>query len=83
MSRLTRSLAGLALALGVAPPAHAGDTVRRLCPEDAPEGVRLPVRAGCPGRQPDRARVDDGFREVGGIKIRVGGRVSLDHDMRR
>ena len=55
----------------------------RLCPEDAPEGVRLPPRPGC-GQAAPQARGSDGFRDLGnGVKVRIGGRVGADYDMRR
>ncbi|MFD1302678.1 hypothetical protein [Methylobacterium marchantiae] len=82
MSRVPQFLVCVGLTLG-APPVQAGDGARRLCPDDAPEGVRLPPRDGCPGGSPSRRRSDGEFHEVGGFKVRVGGRVTLDHDMRR
>lgn len=55
----------------------------RLCPEDAPEGVRLPPRPGC-GQAAPQARGSDGFHDLGnGVKVRIGGRVGADYDMRR
>ncbi|MEA1831487.1 hypothetical protein U8607_05260 [Methylobacterium durans] len=76
---------GLALALMVNP-ALAGDRSARprLCPEDAPEGVRLPNRPGC-GREPVRAPArSDGFVDLGnGVEVRIGGRASADFGVRR
>ena len=51
----------------------------RLCPEDAPEGVRLPNRAGCGGTGPEKSVEDArGFRDMGGVKLRVVGRVGAE-----
>jgi len=51
----------------------------RLCPADAPEGVRLPSRPGCDREGPARgAEETHGFRDVGGVKLRVGGRVGAE-----
>jgi hypothetical protein len=51
----------------------------RLCPADAPEGVRLPLRPGCDRDGPVRgAEETHGFRDVGGVKLRVGGRVGAE-----
>ncbi|GJE42613.1 hypothetical protein [Methylobacterium soli] len=67
------------------PAARAGErpAPARLCPEDAPEGVRLPSRPGC-GRSVPGAAAADGFRDLGnGVKLRIGGRVSADYGVRR
>ncbi|WP_019905128.1 hypothetical protein [Methylobacterium sp. 77] len=82
MPRLSRSLVLAVMVLGTLP-VRAADTTRRLCPEDAPEGVRLPASKACPGAKPDLGRSEDGFHWIGDVKVRVGGRVTLDHDMRR
>ncbi|KAB1073511.1 hypothetical protein F6X51_11460 [Methylobacterium planeticum] len=70
-----------------AAPAPAGERPARarLCPEDAPEGVRLPPQPGCgPQARPRAAAASDGFRDLGnGVKLRIGGRVSADYDVRR
>ncbi len=52
-----------------------------LCPEDAPEGVRLPPRPGCPreGARPAPPRRDFGSD----LDIRVGGRVSAGFGVQR
>ena len=54
----------------------------RLCPEDAPEGVRLPAQPGCGPRSetPPRNRARD-FGED--LEIRVGGRVGAGFGMQR
>ena len=56
----------------------------RLCPEDAPEGVRLPPQPGCGTREVPAPRRETGFHEIlPGTGIRVGGRASSTFDMRR
>jgi hypothetical protein len=71
-------LAG-ALAVGAAE-----RTPPHLCPENAPEGVRLPQRPGCGPARPKPALPDDqGFRDVGGVKLRVGGRVGAEYGFGR
>ena len=84
---LIAALLGAAPALVLVPPAAlAGErpAPARRCPEDAPEGVRLPPQPGC-GRPDSRAAAaPDGFRDLGnGMKLRIGGRVSADYDVRR
>ena len=84
MSRLAFLLA-LALAASAAQSAEkaAEKAARpRLCPEDAPEGVRLPPQPGC-GTREGAARRDDGFRDLGGIQVKVGGRVGAEYGVRR
>ncbi|MGV7029936.1 hypothetical protein [Methylobacterium symbioticum] len=75
----------LVLAAGAAQAAERaaeGPARSHLCPEDAPEGVRLPPRPGC-GTGAARAR-REGFRAQGdGLDIRIGGRVSGDFGVRR
>lgn len=59
-------------------------TPPHLCPENAPEGVRLPQRPGCgPARQKPALRDDQGFRDIGGVKLRVGGRVGAEYGFGR
>ena len=79
---------GLAAGLWTAPPLPAQATERltrpRLCPEDAPEGVRLPPQPGCGSREVPASRRETGFHEIlPGTGIRVGGRASSTFDMRR
>ncbi|TXM73404.1 hypothetical protein FV226_09325 [Methylobacterium sp. WL12] len=84
---------GLAAGLCTAPPLPAQATERqaierqarsRLCPEDAPEGVRLPPQPGCGSREVPASRRETGFHEIlPGTAIRVGGRASSTFDMRR
>ena len=56
----------------------------RLCPENAPEGVRLPSRRGCGSeRALDRSARDQGFRDIDGVKLRVGGRITAEYGVSR
>lgn len=74
------------LCVGGTLPVEAADRTApaRLCPEDAPEGVRLPPRAGCAGQAQRRDAVDaQGFRDVGGVKLRIGGRVGAEFGVAR
>ncbi|GJD31789.1 hypothetical protein PMNALOAF_3052 [Methylobacterium adhaesivum] len=76
------------LVLLLTPAVQAGEGARaraaRLpCPQDAPEGVRLPDRPDCAGRLSPPARGDDGFREIGGVRLRIGGRVSAEYGVAR
>lgn len=82
-----RSVAML-LAAAVALPAWAGErpghaSVPRLCPDDAPEGVRLPPRPNCKAAPRRAAKADDGFRDLGGVRLRIGGRVGAEYGLRR
>ena len=55
-----------------------------LCPEDAPEGVRLPPRPGCGSGETSAPRREPGVYDLGnGTGIRVGGRAGAVYDMRR
>ncbi|MCJ2137209.1 hypothetical protein MKK69_24725 [Methylobacterium sp. J-026] len=80
LSRLT-----LLVLLGVGAAQAAEQPSRsRLCPEDLPEGVRLPPQPGCtPGaRHPVPRR--DGFYDLGnGTTVQVGGRASAEYGVRR
>ncbi|MDP4024588.1 hypothetical protein Q8W71_18340 [Methylobacterium sp. NEAU 140] len=49
----------------------------RLCPENLPEGVRLPPPPGC-AAAPAAKRRDDGFRDLGGVSVRVTGRAAAE-----
>ncbi len=56
----------------------------RLCPEDLPEGVRLPPPPGCdvPAHAPTTA--PRGFYDLGdGTTVRIGGRVGAEFGARR
>jgi len=73
----------LTLTLGAA---QAGEQLERarLCPEDLPEGVRLPPQPGCTGspRTPQPRR--QGVYELGdGTTVRIGGRTSAEYGVRR
>ncbi|MGU3359153.1 hypothetical protein ACLBWX_02345 [Methylobacterium sp. M6A4_1b] len=64
-----------ALAAGVAE-----RTPPHLCPENAPEGIRLPPQPGCGTARAGPAAPDrQGFRDLDGVKLRVGGRVSAEY----
>lgn len=72
--------AGGALAAGAAERSAAP----RLCPEDAPAGVRLPPRPGCTGSaQRAGPKESAGFRDVGGVKLRIGGQVGAEYGVAR
>ena len=78
----------LAVLLGLlaagAPQAAEQPLRSRLCPEDLPEDVRLPPRAGCdaaPGRPTPRR---DGFHDLGnGTTVQIGGRTAVEFGARR
>ncbi|WP_375457035.1 hypothetical protein [uncultured Methylobacterium sp.] len=75
-----------ALLAGSASPARpAGKPERpRLCPEDAPEGVRLPPRPGCGSRGAPAPKRETGVYDLGnGTDIRIGGRIGAAFDARR
>lgn len=81
-----RSLAAALLLAGLASAAAgAGEArpPRRLCPEDAPEGVRLPPQPGCAAASPTKTARDEGFRDLGGVKVRIGGRVGAEYGIGR
>ena len=81
-----RPVLGLALFALATGAAHAAEQpVRaRLCPENLPEGVRLPPQPGCtetprnpPARRP-------GVYDLGdGTTVRIGGRASAEYGVRR
>ena len=76
-------LAG-ALCLGAGAAGAAERTPPHLCPENAPEGVRLPPRPGCGTERPKPTSADaQGFRDLGGVKLRVGGRVGAEYGIGR
>ena len=82
-----RPLATLALVL-LATAAQAGEGTRRQagrlpCPQDAPEGARLPDRPDCAARNVHTPGRADGFRDVGGVRLRVGGRTSAEYGAAR
>ena len=58
----------------------------RPCPENLPEGVRLPPQPGCgrAARDPDGRRGEDRFRDLGdGVSVRLNGRVGTEFGVRR
>ncbi|BAQ47862.1 MULTISPECIES: hypothetical protein [Methylobacterium] len=81
-------LAALAIAPGVlAQPALAGERgarPARLCPQDAPPGVRLPERPECrEAPQAVRAGSARGFIDLGnGTSLRVSGRAAYEFGAR-
>jgi hypothetical protein len=69
---------------GVLSAGAAERTPPHLCPENAPEGVRLPPQPGCGSARPTPAAPDaQGFRDLGGVKLRVGGRVGAEYGIGR
>ncbi len=66
--------------------AGGGGGSRTRCPlpvRRTPRG-RAPARpAGLRGRLSPPARGDDGFREIGGVRLRIGGRVSAEYGVAR
>lgn len=80
-----RLVLGLAL-IGLTGAAHAAEqpTRARLCPENLPEGVRLPPQPGCTdmSRTPPTRR--QGVYDLGdGTTVRIGGRTSAEYGVRR
>jgi len=76
---------GLAL-IALTGAAHAAEqpTRSRLCPEDLPEGVRLPAQPGCTaGARPAPTRQDGTYDLGNGTTVRIGGRTSAEYGMRR
>lgn len=76
----------VALLAGSLSPARAAGTPERprLCPEDAPEGVRLPPRPGCGSRGAPAPKRETGVYDLGnGTGIRIGGRIGAVFDARR
>ena len=56
----------------------------RLCPEDLPEGVRLPPQPGCtaPAHAPKPRQ--EGVYDLGnGTTVQIGGRASVEYGVRR
>lgn len=77
-----RILAALVL-VAAALPAGAGERgtrMPRLCPQDAPPGVRLPDRPECREAPPAAVRAAaPGFIDLGnGTSLRVGGRAAFE-----
>jgi hypothetical protein len=85
---VTRQLRAFALSLALAIPASLAQAAERparptLCPEDAPEGVRLPPRPGCDRSERSAPRRDGVRAPVDGVDIRIGGRVGGEFGVRR
>ncbi|WP_245524197.1 hypothetical protein [Methylobacterium nonmethylotrophicum] len=61
-----------------------GAPVPRLCPQDAPPGVRLPDRPGCREAPPASLRATaPGFIDLGnGTALRVSGRAAYEVGVR-
>lgn len=58
----------------------------RPCPENLPEGVRLPPQPGCgrSARDTEGKAPEDGFRDLGdGVSVRMNGRVGTEFGARR
>lgn len=73
-----------ALLTGSASPARAAGKPERprLCPQDAPEGVRLPPQPGCATRDAPAPKRETGLYDLGN-GIRIGGRAGAVFDSRR
>ena len=80
-----RRLAFLALAWLMSAVAAAADQPlrSRLCPEDLPEGVRLPPQPGCEAAAPKPIPARRGFYDLGGTTVQIGGRVGAEFGARR
>ena len=80
------ALAGfVAISLAMTAPQAAGQSPRsRLCPDDLPEGVRLPPQRGCDA-DPVRAKPrPEGLHDFGnGTTVRIGGRTATEFGVRR
>lgn len=75
----------LAALLVAAAPAAAGERAPRprLCPQDAPPGVRLPDRPECREAEARGVRAAErpapGFIDLGsGMQVRIGGRAAFE-----
>ena len=80
------ALAGfLAGSLAVGTPQAAEQPLRsRLCPDDLPEGVRLPPRRGCTADPVPTKPHQNGFHDLGnGTTVRIGGRAAAEFGVRR
>ncbi|MCJ2021110.1 hypothetical protein [Methylobacterium sp. E-065] len=73
-------------ALGAAGAARAAEQPARsrLCPEDLPEGVRLPPQPGCAaGTRPAPTRREGVYDLGDGTTVRIGGHASATYGVRR
>ncbi len=56
----------------------------RLCPENLPEGVRLPPQPGCDAVAAKPKSRRDGVYDFGnGTTVQIGGRASAEYGVRR
>ncbi|MBP1178857.1 hypothetical protein [Methylobacterium sp. PvR107] len=56
----------------------------RLCPENLPDGVRLPPQPGCDSvATRPKARRDGVYNFGNGTTVQIGGRASAEYGMRR
>ena len=77
---------GLGLALvAMVGAAHAAEqpSRARLCPENLPEGVRLPPPPGCTDARTAPPRRDGTYDLGNGTSVRIGGRASAESGVRR
>ena len=83
MKALSRLMLLIAFAAGAAQAAEQPSR-SRLCPEDLPEGVRLPPQPGCTAGARHPAPHREGFYDLGnGTTVQVGGRASAEYGVRR
>ena len=85
MRALPAVLSAALLIAPVAGPARAGEVPARsrLCPEDLPEGVRLPPQPGCEAAaQKPRPRRDGVYDLGNGTTVQIGGRASATYGVR-
>ncbi|SFM28875.1 hypothetical protein [Methylobacterium pseudosasicola] len=83
MTRL--SILALTLLIAAAAAAAEQPVRSRLCPEDLPEGVRLPPHPGCDGpAQKPATPQRRGFYDLGdGTTVQIGGRAGAEFGARR
>ena len=56
----------------------------RLCPDDLPEGVRLPPQRGCKADPVRPKPRQEGFHDFGnGTTVQIGGRTAAEIGVRR
>ncbi|MGH1590986.1 hypothetical protein [Methylobacterium sp. P5_C11] len=79
------ALLALLVPLAAGPAQAAEQPARaRLCPENLPEGVRLPPQPGCDaGARPPTPRRPGVFDLGDGTRIRIGGSASATYGVRR
>lgn len=77
-----RALSALLLIVLAMGPAWAGERPSRprICSDDLPDGVHLPVQADCGTTAAPAKPRRDGFRDLGnGVSVRIGGRVGAEY----